>query len=214
MFVAPEVPEVGEAEKDPPPPLATSSGSDLQPLAPPAPQLSWSAPLKTPPGMEKMVPYMGDVWVIGTGVGNAAISLCPFTMEGLGLEEENAEQCSMPWYHRWWIPPPMADKMLRVPVSPCCIYFGFCPSSLVLTRAGSAGEMHLASMAMHYTASLPSMQAGSDGKVKWDSKKKEYNCPCPEKVCNYPVFARVKCIVCASAIRMARAQNRSCTHAK
>ena len=39
---------------------------------------------------------MGDVWVIETGVGTAAISVCPFTMEGLGPEEENAEQCSMP----------------------------------------------------------------------------------------------------------------------
>ena len=55
MFVEPEVPEVGEAEEDPP---ATSSGSDLQPPAPPAPQLSWSAPLKTPPGKEKKVRYM------------------------------------------------------------------------------------------------------------------------------------------------------------
>ena len=98
MFVEPEVPKVGEAEEDPP---ATSSGSDLQPPAPPAPRLSWSAPLKTPPGMEKMVPYMGDMWVIGTGFGNAAISVCPFTMEVLGPEEENAEQCSMPWYHQW-----------------------------------------------------------------------------------------------------------------
>ena len=25
--------------------------------------------------------------------------------------------------------------------------------------------------------------------------KKEYKCPCPEKVCNYPAFARAKCIV-------------------
>ena len=33
MFVEPEEPEVGEAEEDPP---ATSSGSDLQPPAPPA----------------------------------------------------------------------------------------------------------------------------------------------------------------------------------
>ena len=65
-----------------------------------------------------MVPYMGDVWVIGTWVGNAAISGCPLTMEGLGPQEENAEHCSMPWYHRWWIPPPMADKMVRVPVAP------------------------------------------------------------------------------------------------
>ena len=72
-----------------------------------------------------------------------------------------------------------------------CLYFGFCPSSLVLTRAACASEMHWASMAMHYTASMPSMQAESDGKVKYDNKKKEYKCPCPEKVCNYPVFARV-----------------------
>ena len=87
-------------------------------------------------------------------------------MEGLGLEEENAEQSSMRWYHRWWILPPMADNMVRIPVSPGCIYFGFCPRSLVLTRAASASEMHWASMAMHYTASMPSMQAESDGKVK------------------------------------------------
>ena len=60
--------------------------------------------------------------------------------------------------------------------------------------------MHWASMAMHYTASMPSMQAESDGKVKYDNKKKEYRCPCNEKVCNYPVSARVKCIVWASAI--------------
>ena len=78
MFVDPEIPEVRMAEVDP---RATSSGSDLQPPAPTAPRLSWSAPLKTPPGMEKMLPYMGDVWVIGAGVGNGAISVCPFTME-------------------------------------------------------------------------------------------------------------------------------------
>ena len=93
MFVEPEALEVGEAEEDPP---ATSSGSDLQPPAPPAPRLSWLAPLKTPPWMEKMVLYMGDVRVIGTRVGTAAISACPFMMEGLVPEEENAEQCSMP----------------------------------------------------------------------------------------------------------------------
>ena len=145
IFVEPEEPEVGEAEEDPP---ATSSGNDLQPPAPPAPRLSWLAPLKTPPEMEKTVPYMGEVWVIGTRVGNAAISVCPFTMEGLGLEEENAEQCWMPWYHRWWIPPPMADKMVQVPAAPGCIYFGFCPRNLVLTRAASTSEMHWASMAM------------------------------------------------------------------
>ena len=95
MFVEPEELEEEEAEEDPP---ATSSGSDLQPLAPPAPRLSWSAPLKTPPGMEKKVPYMGDLWVIGTGVRTAAISVCPFTTEGLGPEDEHAEECSMPWY--------------------------------------------------------------------------------------------------------------------
>ena len=103
-----------------------------------------------------MLPYMGDVWVIETWVENAAISVCPFTMEGLGPAEENAEQCSMPSYHRWWIPPPMADKMVRVPVALGCIYFGFCPSNLVVTRTASAREMQWASMAMHYTASLPS----------------------------------------------------------
>ena len=133
--------------------------------------------------MEKKVPYMGDVWVIGTGVGTAAITVCPFTTEGLGPEDENAEQCSMPVYHRWWIPPPMADNMVRVPVAPGCVYFGFCPSSLVLTRAPSAREMQWASMAMPYTASMPSMQAEADGKVKWNGKKKEYMCPCNEKVC-------------------------------
>ena len=119
-----------------------------------------------------------------------SLSVCPFTMEGLGPEEENVEQCSMPWYHRWWIPPPMADKIVRVPVAPGCIYFGFYPSTLVLTRAASASEMHWALMAMHYTASLPGMQAESDGKVKYDNKQEKYKCPCPEKVCNYPVFAR------------------------
>ena len=72
---------MGEAEEDPP---ATSSGSTLQPPAPHAPRLSSLAPLKTPPGMEKKVPYMGDVWVIGTWFGTAAISVCPFTKEGLG----------------------------------------------------------------------------------------------------------------------------------
>ena len=140
--------------------------------------------------------------------------LPPFTTEGLGPEDENAEQCSMPWYHHWWIPPPMADNMVRIPVAPGCAYFGFCPSSLVITRAPIAREMQRASMAMHYTASMPSMQAESDGKVQWDSKKKEYKCPCNEKVCNYPLFVRVKCIVCASAIRMTRTQNGSFTHAK
>ena len=144
-----------------------------------------------------MLPYMGDVWVIGTGV-------CPFTMEGLGPKEENAEQCLMPWYHRWWIPPPMADKMVRVPVAPGCIYFGFCPSSLVRTRAASASEMQWASMAMHYTASLPITQAESDGVVKYDNKRKDYKCPCNEKVCNCPIFAHVKCIFYTLAIRMAR----------
>ena len=113
-----------------------------------------------------MLPYMGDVWVIGTGVGNTAISACPITMEGLGPEEENAEQCSMPCYHRWWIPAPMADKMVGVPVAPGYIYFGFCPSSFVLNRAASASEMQWASTAMHYTASLPIRQAELDGVVK------------------------------------------------
>ena len=69
-------------------------------------------------------------------------------------------------------------------------------------------------MAMHYTASMPSMQAIADGKVKWNPNKKEHMCPCNEKVCYYPDFACVKCIVCASAIRMTRTQNGSFTHAK
>ena len=94
------------------------------------------------------------------------------------------------------------------------VYLGFCPSSLVVTRAATATEMHWASMAMHHTAAMPSMQADSDGKVEYHNKKKEYKSPCVEKVCNYPVFARVKCIVCASAVRMARAQIRSFRHAK
>ena len=186
MFVEPEEPEEEEAKEDP---SATSSGSDLPPLAPPAPRLSWSARLKTLPGMEKKVPYMGDVWVIGTRVRTAAISVCPSTTEGLGPEDENAEQCSMPWYNRCCIPPPMAHNMVRVPVAPGCVHLGFCPSSLVVSRAPSAREMQWVSMAMHYTASMPSMQAKADGKVKWNGKKKEYVCPCNEKVCNYPVFA-------------------------
>ena len=97
MFVEPEEPEVAEAEEDPP---ATSSGIELQPIAPAAPRLSWSAPLKMSSGIEKVVPYIGGVWVIGTSVGTAAISVCSFTMEGLGPEDEDAEQCSMPWCHR------------------------------------------------------------------------------------------------------------------
>ena len=105
-----------------------------------------------------MLPYMGDVWVIGSGVGNASISVCPFTIEGLGLEEDNAEQCLMPWYYWWWrIPPPGADKMVRFPVAPGYIYFGLWPISLVLTRAAFTNEMLWASMAMHYTVSLPIM---------------------------------------------------------
>ena len=211
MFVEPEKPEVANAEEDPP---ATSSGSDLQPRAPLAPRLSWPAPLKTPPGLERKVPYMGNVWVIGTGVGTAAISVCPFTTEGPGPEDEKAEQCSMPWYHCWWGPPPTPDNMVRVPVAPGCGYFGFCPSNLFLTRPPSAREVQWASMAMHYTASMPSMQAESGSKVKWHTKRKEYTCPYNERMCSYPVFACVKCIVCASAIRMTRTQNGSFTHAK
>ena len=69
-------------------------------------------------------------------------------------------------------------------------------------------------MAKHYTAPMSIMQAESNGKVNWKGKKKEYMCPCNEKVCKYPVFARVKCIVCASAIRMTRTQNGSFTHTK
>ena len=46
--------------------------------------------MKTPLGLERKVPYMDDVWVIGIGVGTAAISVCPFTTEGLGPEDENA----------------------------------------------------------------------------------------------------------------------------
>ena len=103
---------------------------------------------------------------------------------------------------------------MRVPVAAGCVYFGFCPSSLVLTRARSAREMQWASMVIHYTASMPSMQAEADDKVKWNGKKKEYMCPCNEKVCNCPVFACVKCIVCASVLHMTRTQNRSFTHAK
>ena len=61
-------------------------------------------------------------------------------------------------------------------------------------------------MAMHHTASLPSMQAQSHGRVKCDNKKKEYQCSRPEKVCDYPGFARVKWIFYASALRMARAE--------
>ena len=108
---------------------------------------------------------MGGVWVIGTGKRTLAMSLCPFTTERLGAEDDNAKRFSMPWYHRWWIPPAMAGNMVRVPFASGCVYFGFCPSSLVLTRAPSAGAIQWASMAMHYTASMPSMQAKSNGKV-------------------------------------------------
>ena len=50
-----------------------------------------------------MPPYMGDVWVIGMRLGDTAISVCPFTKEGLGPEEENTDQCLMLYYHGWWI---------------------------------------------------------------------------------------------------------------
>ena len=106
MFVEPEEPEEEEADEDPP---ATSSGSDLQPPAPPAPRLSWSAPLKTPQGMEKKVPYMGDVWVIGTGVGTAAIRVCPFKTEGRRMRMPRSARCPgttaggtpLPWRTTW-----------------------------------------------------------------------------------------------------------------
>ena len=122
-------------------------------------------------------------------------------------------QCSMPCCRRRWIPPSMAGKMVPVPVAPGCVYFGFSPSSLSLTHATSASEMQWASMAMHYTSSLPIIQADSDGVVKYDNKKQQYKCTCNEKVRNYPVFARVRCIIYASAIRMARTQHTSFTHA-
>ena len=32
-------------------------------------------------------------------------------------------------------------------------------------------------MVMHYTASMPTMQAESNGKAKWNVKKKEYMYP-------------------------------------
>ena len=50
----------------------------------------------------------------------------------------------MPWYHRWRIPPPIADKVVRVPVAPGCISFELCPTGLVLAGAASASEMHWA----------------------------------------------------------------------
>ena len=66
MFVEPEIPEVGEAEEDP---TATSSGSDLQPPAPPAPLLSWSAPLKTPPEMGRWSATWVTCGSLGLGLG-------------------------------------------------------------------------------------------------------------------------------------------------
>ena len=126
MFVEPEVPEVGEAEEDPP---ATYSGSDLQPPAPPAPRLSWLEPLKTPPGMEKKVPYMGDVWVIGTGVRTAAIGVCPFTRRDLGQRRRmpSSARCPgtvgggspLPWRTTWCgsRSPPAASTLGFVPVA-------------------------------------------------------------------------------------------------
>ena len=98
-------------------------------------------------------------------------------MEGLGPKEEKAEQCLMSRCHRRWIPPPIADKKVRVPIAPGCVYFGWVPLNRVLTRSTSASEMQWASMAMHYTASMPVIQDESHGVEKYDNKKKEYKCP-------------------------------------
>ena len=143
---------------------------------------------------------MGDVRVTGTGVGTFPIACAHSRWRDLGQKRrmQSSARCpgtigggsALPWRTRWYGPQ-------------------FCASSLVLRRADLANEMQWDSMAMHYTAFLHSMGAESDGKVKCDSKRKEYKSPCPERVCNY----RVKCIVCASAIRMARTRNSSFTHA-
>ena len=216
MFVEPKELEEEEAEEDPP---ATSWGSDLQPPAPPAPRLSWSAPLKTPPGMENKVPTWVMCGSLGLGLGPLPLACAHSQRRNWGRRlrmprSAHALVPPIPPPISPRIPPPMADNMVRVPVTPGCVYFGFCPSKLVLTRAPSSCEMQWASMAMHYTASMPSMQDEADGKVKWNRKKKEYMCPSNKKVCTYPVFALVKCIVCASVIHMTRTQNGSFTHAK
>ena len=66
----------------------------------------------------------------------------------------------LPWRIRW----------CGSPSPPAASTLGFVPAASS-SRAASASEMHWSSMAIHYTASLPSMQAESDGKVKWDNKK-------------------------------------------
>ena len=109
MFVEPEEPEVAEAEEDPP---ATSLGSDLQPPALPAPRLSWSAPLKTPSGMEKKIPYMGDVWVNGTWLGPLPLACAHSRRRDWGHRTSmpSSARCpgtiaggsSLPWRTTWF----------------------------------------------------------------------------------------------------------------
>ena len=111
-------------------------------------------------------------------------------------------------------PLPLRTKWLGSLAPAATSTLDFVPAALVITRVARASEMHWASMGMQYTASLPNMQAKLDGTVKRDNKKKEYKCPCPGKVCNYPVVVCVKCIIYASAIRMAGTQILSFTPAK
>ena len=80
----------------------------------------------------------------------------------------------MPWYHRRWIPQPMEEAICMYALPPAA-------STRVLPKQP---HRYLcppwASMALHYTASLASMQAEAGKLMKWDKKKAKWQCPCLE----------------------------------
>ena len=61
------------------------------------PRLKWLPLSLTPLGQEATTLYMRDIWVIVTGSGDLSISIRRFSTPGLGLEDQNAGVCSVPW---------------------------------------------------------------------------------------------------------------------